>query len=247
MVLGVWLGLQTLLVLVHSAFRSNALNLLVLGAAETLVLGGAALGLALQHGPSRGRVHVDVSLLGVGSSPPRVIVSAVLLGILVHPLASAVRELVESLYPTSTTEIEQKLALLRHEGPLDVVTLFLVIGALGPLVEELFYRGVLFTRVRYSRGSLTASWLCTLGFVFTHGDVRDWPSLALVSTLLTWLRARTESIWASVAAHAGFNCSTLTLMLFEPAFGANPITALLSALVVAGLLAFVTRITRRLR
>jgi membrane protease YdiL (CAAX protease family) len=247
LVLGVWLGLQTLLGLVHSAFRSNALNLLVLGAAEALVLGGATFGLALQRGPSRRRVNVDFSLLGVGSSPLHVVAIAVLLGIFVHPMASAVRELVERLYPTSSTEIEQKLALLRHEGPLDVVTLFLVIGGIGPLVEELFYRGVLFTRVRYSRGSLTASWLCTLGFVFTHGDVRDWPSLALVSTLLTWLRARTDSIWASVAAHAGFNCSTLTLMLFEPAFEASPVTVLVCALVVAGLLAFVTRTTRRLR
>jgi membrane protease YdiL (CAAX protease family) len=98
--------------------------------------------------------------------------------------------------------------------------------------------------VQLSRGVVTAGWLSSMGFVFAHGDVRDWPSLLLVSVLITWLRACTGSIWAGTALHAAFNCSTLVLVVLGPEVEFGAPVAGLGALVAIGLLVLATHTTR---
>src|SRR5690606_27829277 len=133
---------------------------------------------------------------------------ATLLGLCVHPVADWLRGLVEKVWVTPEEQLEAKLAVLTHDTLAQTLTLFVVIVGLGPFLEELFYRGVIFTRVRWAAGLRWAAFVSAGGFVFAHGDVRDWPSLALVAWVLTWLRARTGALWASVACHAVFNAST---------------------------------------
>jgi membrane protease YdiL (CAAX protease family) len=80
--------------------------------------------------------------------------------------------------------------------------------------------------------------------VFAHGDVRDWPSLLLVSSLLTWLRFRSGSIWTGALAHAGFNCVTLALLVFAPDLDLGGIAVGLGALAAIGLLVWAAHTTR---
>jgi membrane protease YdiL (CAAX protease family) len=243
-VLGVWFALQATLALVAGAVRSTAGNLAVLGASEVLVLGGASLALAYRRATLALPGGLEWARLALGPSSFGLVALGLGAGISIHPLADAIRDVVERFFPTPTEQLEQKLALLGHHGPIDVLALFMVVGLLGPLFEELFYRGVLFTRVLWARGVVAAGWLSGIGFVFAHGDVRDWPSLLLVSALLTWLRARSGSIWAGVAAHVGFNGSTLVLLVFAPNLTLSGIAAGLGVLVAGGLLALAARTTR---
>lgn len=242
--LGVWLSLQLLLALLAGRVQSTSGRVLSLGLCEVLVLGGASLVLAYQRPTPGVAGGVKLGRLAVGRTSPSWLLAGLAAGVAVHPVATALREGVERLSPTPGEQLRQKLALLGHEHALDVVVLFLVIGAIGPLFEELFYRGVLYTRVAWARGSAAAGWLSSAGFVFAHGDVRDWPSLFLVSALITWFRARSGSLWAGVLAHAGFNGSTLALFVFAPELVVGGVATGLGALLLIGLLAWAARTTR---
>jgi uncharacterized protein len=92
-----------------------------------------------------------------------------------------------------------------------LLVLLLVVGA--PLVEELFYRGLL-------QRSLVAAWDDTLALVVTavlfgvaHFQLLQLPALVLFGLVAGYLAMRTGRLGMSVLAHAGFNATTVFLLL----------------------------------
>ncbi|MDE2307775.1 MAG: CPBP family intramembrane metalloprotease [Xanthomonadaceae bacterium] len=86
------------------------------------------------------------------------------------------------------------------------VPLVLVVASLGPLVEELLFRGVLLSALlrRWRTGWAMA--ISSLLFALAHlpGLQYQWfalPDLALLALALAWLRLRSGSIWPGVVAH----------------------------------------------
>jgi len=86
------------------------------------------------------------------------------------------------------------------------VPLVLVVASLGPLVEELLFRGVLLSALlqRWRVGWAVAS--SSLLFALAHlpGLQYQWfalPDLALLALALAWLRLRSGSIWPGIVAH----------------------------------------------
>lgn len=127
------------------------------------------------------------------------------LGFAIKYPADALRVMVEEIAPTPPYELAMKEQLLRHDSVAQVIALFLIIGLLGPLLEELFYRGVIFRYVERARGAAAAWWLTSLAFTITHASFRDWPSLLMVAAVLGFLRWRFASIGPSVVGHVVFN------------------------------------------
>jgi len=87
------------------------------------------------------------------------------------------------------------------------IGLALLVVSLGPLVEELLFRGVLLSALlRHMR----AGWAIALGAVlFALVHLPDlgflWyglPNLALLGAMAAWLRLRSGSIWPAVLVHA---------------------------------------------
>jgi membrane protease YdiL (CAAX protease family) len=92
-----------------------------------------------------------------------------------------------------------------------LLVLLLVVGA--PLVEELFYRGLL-------QRSLTAAWNDSLALVVTavlfgvvHFQVLQLPALVLFELVAGYMAMRTGRLGMSVLAHSGFNATTVFLLL----------------------------------
>lgn len=79
-----------------------------------------------------------------------------------------------------------------------------VITAVGPFTEELFYRG-LGIRVLAFVGAPTAATATALAFGFAHGLLVALPVLGIFGLLLAWIRIRSESVWPAVFAHALYN------------------------------------------
>lgn len=101
-----------------------------------------------------------------------------------------------------------------------LVTLF------GAFVEEKFFRGWLQKRVILLRGNAFGIVLSALAFALLHvfGDDRTALSLVnigLAGVLFGLLALRTGAIWASVAAHFGWNWSELLLFGLVPNPGAS--------------------------
>jgi membrane protease YdiL (CAAX protease family) len=80
----------------------------------------------------------------------------------------------------------------------------LVIVTVVPFAEELFYRG-LGVRVFRVLGTLVAVVSTALLFGLAHGILVALPALGFFGLCLAWLRARADSVWPGVIAHAVYN------------------------------------------
>lgn len=85
----------------------------------------------------------------------------------------------------------------------------LLIGGVVPIVEELFFRGVLLHRLP----SWWAVPVSAVIFAFAHGTDTFLFPLFFTGWMLAMIRVRTESLWIPIACHMGFNSLSLMLAL----------------------------------
>lgn len=86
---------------------------------------------------------------------------------------------------------------------------------LGPLMEELFFRGFLYPVLVRRTGMISAVLLTALPFGMMHYlQYRSWAAvlvITLVGIVLTAVRAVTESVAASFIVHVGYNATLMML------------------------------------
>lgn len=90
------------------------------------------------------------------------------------------------------------------------VALVPVAVLVGPLVEEVLFRGALLARLRHLMGDGWAIGVSGVVFGAVHLPDLGWlwyavPNLVLVGIFCAWLRVRSGSIWPSYVAHAANN------------------------------------------
>jgi membrane protease YdiL (CAAX protease family) len=85
-----------------------------------------------------------------------------------------------------------------------------VVTVVGPIVEELMFRGVGYGLLERF-GRTTAILLVGLAFGLIHGLVAGFPVIATFGIGLAYLRSRTGSIYPCILLHAGFNAAGLAL------------------------------------
>jgi membrane protease YdiL (CAAX protease family) len=107
--------------------------------------------------------------------------------------------------------VTQNIQQLGENTPLGWrIPLTLMVVSLGPLVEELLFRGVLLSALRPRWGRVGAAVLSSCVFALAHLPGLGWqvyalPALWLLAMALAWLRLRSGSIWPGVVAHATNN------------------------------------------
>ena len=100
----------------------------------------------------------------------------------------------------------------------------------APLVEEVIYRGLLYSAFQRTLGNVTAVVLVTFLFALVHvpqyyPDFVAISMICLVSLILTLIRARTGNLLPCIALHFVFNGVQSLLLVFEPflkKFAENP-------------------------
>jgi membrane protease YdiL (CAAX protease family) len=86
----------------------------------------------------------------------------------------------------------------------------LAFAVVGPIVEELTFRGLGFTLLeRY--GQTTAIVVIGISFGLWHGLIQALPVLIVFGTGLAYLRSRTGSIYPGIFLHAAFNAGALLI------------------------------------
>ena len=107
--------------------------------------------------------------------------------------------------------VTQNIQQLGEHTPLAWrIPLVLLVASVGPLVEELLFRGVLLSALLQRWGTVAAVLLSSVAFALAHLPGLDWqvfalPDLLLLALALAWLRLRSASIWPSVVAHGANN------------------------------------------
>jgi uncharacterized protein len=101
------------------------------------------------------------------------------------------------------------------DRPLDAYLIAVFSVTLGPLMEELFFRGFLYPVLARWLGRVAAVVLTALPFGMIHYfQYKSWAAVlvvTLVGVVLTTVRAVTKSVSASYLVHAGYN-GTLMLL-----------------------------------
>jgi membrane protease YdiL (CAAX protease family) len=90
---------------------------------------------------------------------------------------------------------------------------------LAPLLEELFFRGILYPLLRRSWGVMAGVIVTGGAFACIHGIQLGWawaPVLAIfvVGLVLTLVREHTDSVAASFLVHCGYNTTLFALLWF---------------------------------
>ena len=102
----------------------------------------------------------------------------------------------------------------RATDPLGVVLLVLIVGVGAPIIEEIFYRGLL-QRSLLKRGlpawaAITAT---SLVFGMSHFQLLQLPGLALAGAVFGVLAQRSGRLGPAITAHVGFNMVTVVALL----------------------------------
>lgn len=102
------------------------------------------------------------------------------------------------------------------DKPLDAYLTAVFAVTLGPLMEELFFRGMLYPvlarRIGAPGGVLITAFLFALMHFVQYG--RSWGAVLiifLVGIVLTTIRAMTKSVASSFLAHVGYNATLMVL------------------------------------
>jgi membrane protease YdiL (CAAX protease family) len=94
-----------------------------------------------------------------------------------------------------------------HTPPMLRVTLVVMVVSVGPLVEELLFRGVLLSALLQRWPAGRSVLISALVFALVHLPGLQFhgyalPDLILLALALAWLRLSSDSIWPAVLAHA---------------------------------------------
>ena len=87
---------------------------------------------------------------------------------------------------------------------------FVMIALVGPVIEELTYRGLGYTLLE-GWGRWTAILATGLLFGLSHGLVEGLPVLTIFGVGLAWLRSRVDSVYPGMVVHGVFNGLALIL------------------------------------
>lgn len=101
----------------------------------------------------------------------------------------------------------------RAHGPLDVVTLVLVSVVGAPIIEEIFFRGLLYGTIAQRRSTTMAIAASATIFAATHFQLLQFPALVLVGVVHALLVGRTGRLGPAIWSHAAFNAVTVFVLL----------------------------------
>jgi membrane protease YdiL (CAAX protease family) len=146
---------------------------------------------------------IDLAGLAIGAVAQLVLIRVVYL-----PL--------EALWPDTFTDdrlTENAQDLVDRAGGASTLVLFAVVVVGAPLVEELFYRGLLQRSLaaRFNEGLV----LVAVAAVFAGVHVRpvEFPGLFVFGLVLGWAALRTRRLGPAITIHIGFNLTGLLLVL----------------------------------
>jgi len=97
--------------------------------------------------------------------------------------------------------------------PLGVVLLVAIVVIGAPVIEELFYRGLLLRSLQKLLPDWGAIVLCGLVFGASHFQLLGLPALAAFGMVLAFIAVRTGRLGMAIAAHLSFNAVTVWFLL----------------------------------
>lgn len=146
-------------------------------------------------------------------------ISAVLL-VLVTSLVGIDSWIVTVFGPLELQEVVQLMA--ETDDPALKIAIGTAAVVVAPIVEEIFFRGYLYTVAKRFSDRFFAAIISSLIFALMHGSIHAVIPLFVLAMIMALLFEMTGSLWAPIALHMLFNGITTANLLFgEPALPAS--------------------------
>ena len=157
-----------------------------------------------------------IGLKGEGKAVPwaAVVIGAVVLGLVVHTLTS---------FNAAPRDVISPMDRFMQTGPLSLALTFVFAVILYPLLEEVLFRGLLFSALRASSTFWATLIATSLLFAALHfkqygGHWVSMLAVLAVGAILAWLRERFGPVlWAPIVFHATYNLAVLVLAIVTAA------------------------------
>ena len=104
-------------------------------------------------------------------------------------------------------------ALLDRADGGGLAAICLGVALIAPVVEEVFFRGLLLRAIEKRWGSTIAILGSACFFAGTHFQLAQFPGLLIAGLLFAWLAVRHGRLGPSIWAHIGFNTVTVIALV----------------------------------
>lgn len=86
--------------------------------------------------------------------------------------------------------------------------------SIGPLAEEMLFRGILYPYIKQAGYPRIALWSTSLAFAAIHGNLPIFLPLVVLGMVAVWLYEKTNNLLAPIILHSSFNAMGLTILYF---------------------------------
>lgn len=113
-------------------------------------------------------------------------------------------------YETKPQEVLK--IFLKEDNIFFLIYMTVFTSFVGPVVEELFFRGFLYPALKKNIGVFWSIFLTSLFFSFLHGNIAAFLPILILGILLVYVYERTGSIISSITVHVIHNSSMLVFL-----------------------------------
>jgi membrane protease YdiL (CAAX protease family) len=103
----------------------------------------------------------------------------------------------------------------QEDSPPLVIYLSIFVTLLGPIVEEIFFRGFAYRALRERLGIFKAIAITSLAFAALHTNLAGFVPILILGVLLAYLAERTNSIIPSITVHVIHNTAILSFIFLS--------------------------------
>lgn len=133
-------------------------------------------------------------------------------GVMAQGVVSASYQLIERLVPSLDSDATARQISAKGSGLAGVAALVVLFAVIAPIVEELFYRGLLLGALRRHLADRWALVVSAFLFAAIHFEPLLLPGLMVAGLLFGALALRSGRLGPAIFAHIGFNASTILVM-----------------------------------
>lgn len=135
---------------------------------------------------------------------------ALLFGVAMPPLGALLTQVLAHGHPV-TQNVEE---LSRQASGNLRLPLAIIAVTVGPIIEELMFRGVLLSALMHRLSTRWSVLICAVLFGAVHLGGLDFqwyavPNLILLAVALCWLRLKSASLWPAILTHGVYNLFAL--------------------------------------
>jgi membrane protease YdiL (CAAX protease family) len=150
--------------------------------------------------------------------PGRAVFLALMVGILILPIAWELHDLSSKVLRLLNMPVDQQAVAKVVEATTSrwyLVCQGVLIVLIVPFVEEVIFRGIVYTSIKQSGFRKTALWGSSIFFGFMHMSAPHILPLTVLGIILVFLYETTQNLLAPIVAHSFFNAVGFATLLYQ--------------------------------